>query len=32
MDVHAKAPVGEIKSMVMAIDRLFKEYPDLIKN
>jgi uroporphyrinogen-III synthase len=32
MDVHAKAPVGEVKSMVMAIDKLFREYPDLLKN
>lgn len=32
MDIHAKAPLGEVKSMVMAIDRLFREYPELMKN
>jgi uroporphyrinogen-III synthase len=27
--VHAKAPIDEIKSMVMAIEKLFKDNPDL---
>lgn len=31
MEVHAPAPIGEIKSMVMAIDKLFKEIPKLKK-
>lgn len=29
MNVLVKAPVDEIKSMVMAIDRLYKDYPNL---
>jgi len=29
LQVVVKAPVGEIKSMVMAIDKLFKDYPNL---
>lgn len=31
MEVHAPAPIGEVKSMVMAIDKLFKEFPKLKK-
>lgn len=32
MHVMAKAPDGEIKSMVMAIEKLFKDYPNLRSN
>lgn len=31
LNVMVKAPVGEIKSMVMAIEKLFRDYPALAK-